>query len=146
MQLSEHFSLEEMTASETAARMGIYNVPPPQVVENLRLCCAGLEEVRTILNGKPIHINSGYRGAKLNAAIGGATNSAHMSGFAADIICPEFGTPQQLMRAIAPKLTRFDQLILEGTWLHVSFAPQNRRQLLQAHFGGSGVTYTVLGP
>ncbi|HXA97573.1 MAG TPA: D-Ala-D-Ala carboxypeptidase family metallohydrolase [Candidatus Dormibacteraeota bacterium] len=93
MQLTEHFSLEELIASEVAARSGIDNTPSATIVSNLRVLAQGLERVRAAFGGKPIHVNSGYRCAALNAAIGGAGNSLHMQGLAADIVCPQVGEP-----------------------------------------------------
>ena len=122
MQLSANFSLEELIASETAVRAGIDNAPPAVVVANLRVLAAGLELVRAALGGRPIHINSGFRSAALNAAIGGAKNSMHMRGLAADILCPQFGTPLEVCRAIVVAKVPTDQVIHEfGKWCHVSF-------------------------
>ena len=141
MKLSPHFTLEEMTDSYEATRLGIDNSAPSRVMPNLRALAAGMEGVRALL-GKPIHINSGYRCAALNAAIGGSKTSAHLKGFAADFICPAFGTPTDIVHRIQTSGVRFDQCILEGTWVHLSFDPRMRQQYLTAHFGPSGTTYT----
>ena len=134
MQLSEHFSLEELVASETAARTGIDNTPSPQLMPNLRALAQGLEQVRTALGGLPIHINSGFRCAALNSAVGGAKSSMHMRGLAADILCPQFGTPLEVCRAIVAAGIVTDQIIHEfGKWCHIAVASpgtQARRQLL----------------
>ena len=123
MQLSDHFSLEELVASELAARQGIDNTPSVEVENNLRVLAAGLERVRVVLAGAPIHVNSGYRCAALNAAVGGAANSAHVRGLAADIVCPGFGSPLDVCRAIAASGVPTDQIIHEfGAWCHVAFA------------------------
>ena len=123
MQLSEHFSLEELIASDTAARFGIDNTPPESLMPNLRALAQGLELVRTALGNLPIHINSGYRGLALNTKIGGAKTSRHMEGLAADIICPKFGSPLEVCRAIVAAQVKPDQVIHEfGKWCHVSFA------------------------
>ena len=134
MQLSEHFSLEELIASEIAARKGIDNTPSPSIIVNLRVLAAGLEQVRAALGGKPIHVSSGYRCAALNRAVGGAGKSAHMDGLAADILCPQFGPPLDVCKAIVNAGIKTDQIIHEfGHWCHVAFAaPQQvaRGQLL----------------
>jgi hypothetical protein len=78
----------------------------------------------------------------LNKAVGGAFNSAHLSGYAVDFVCPDFGTPQKIAKHLADNLESFDQIIFEGTWVHISFAPAERKQLLTAHFGGGRTTYT----
>lgn len=141
MNLSEHFTLEELTVSPTAQRLGINNDANPTIVANLMRLVDGLEKVRTLL-GYPLRINSGFRCQALNAAIGGASNSQHMAGMAADFTCVEFGGPISIVRAIQASGIEFDQLIQEGTWVHISFAPVNRRQVLTAHFGAGGTTYS----
>lgn len=134
MQLSEHFSLEELVASESAARLGIDNTPPAEIVLNLKVLAQGLERVRAALGGKPIHVNSGYRCPALNTAIKGAGNSMHMQGLAADILCPQLGPPLDVCRAIVAAGIETDQVIHEcGRWCHVAFAApgtQARRDLL----------------
>ena len=141
-QLTDHFSLEEMTHSSTALRLQIDNRPPLQVVAALTRCAMGLEHVRALL-GAPMHIDSGFRSLALNKVVGGAWNSAHMTGFAADFTCPDFGSPKAIAQAIAASDIQFDQLICEGTWVHISFAREMRREVLTAHFNaGGGTTYT----
>lgn len=77
----------------------------------------GLERVRAVL-GCPILISSGYRSPKLNAAIGGARNSQHCKGEAADFIAPGFGSPMEVCKEIVKhqESIQFDQLIHEGSW------------------------------
>jgi len=141
--LSEHFTLEELTFSATAQRKQIDNKPPAEVLDNMKRLAAGLEEVRAVLGNKPMRINSGYRSPKLNRAVGGARLSAHMAGYAADFVCPDFGSPLKIVKALAATGIQFDKLIQEGTWVHISFAPEARRQLLTAHFGPNGTSYTA---
>ena len=134
MQLTENFSLEELMASDTAARAGIDNQPPASLMNNLQALAEALEQVRLVLGGYPIHVNSGYRCAALNTKVGGASNSRHMLGLAADILCPQFGPPLTVCQAIAGSGIPVDQVIHEfGRWCHVSVpalgsAPQ--RELL----------------
>lgn len=142
MQLSEHFSYEELTASQEAVRHNIDNVPSDQVVANLRTTAEGLELVRAML-AKPIIISSGYRSEELNSALGGVIDSAHCRGFAADFICPAAGTPYQIAaRIMAVEAIKFDQLIMEGNWVHISFAPPLRRQVLTATFKQGVASYS----
>ena len=141
MKLTEHFTLEELTFSETAVRKGIDNSAPLAVIPCLTALAGGLEEVRALL-GKPLHINSGYRSAALNRAIGGSKASAHMEGYAADFTCREFGSTKAICQAIADSKIKFDQLIEEGTWVHISFAPTMRRKVMSAHFVGGVASYT----
>ena len=119
MMLTPHFSLAELTFSATAQRRQIDNSPPPSVLRNLNQLAVGLEDVRAALDGLPIRINSGYRCPALNRAVGGARLSAHMSGHAADFVCPDFGSPLEIVRALAKSDITFDKLIQEGTWVHI---------------------------
>lgn len=131
VKLSEHFSLAEFTNSQTATRRGIDNEPTGLVLDNLRHTAAQMEKVRALL-GHPIIISSGYRCPELNAAIGGSQTSQHMSGEAADFVSPWFGSPLEICLRLEKSPLAFDQLIYEGTWVHISFlAPRvARRQLL----------------
>lgn len=140
--LTDHFTLEELTHSDTAIRRGIDNMPPPAILKVLTLSAEKMELARALL-GHPITVNSGFRAPLVNKLIGGAKNSGHMSGYAIDFTCPGFGTPKDIVKFLATQPTFvFDQLIQEGTWVHVSFAPASRREILTAHFGKSGTTYT----
>ncbi len=122
MQMTDHFSLEELIVSETAARFGIDNTPPPAIIANLQVLAHGLEQVRAALGERPIHVNSGYRCLALNKKIGGARNSQHLYGLAADIICPSYGTPLVVCHEIVAAGLKPDQVIHEfGLWCHVSF-------------------------
>jgi zinc D-Ala-D-Ala carboxypeptidase len=128
MQLSEHFSLEEMISSEVAARSRIDNTPTAAVLVNLRILAAGLEQVRHALGDRPIHVNSGFRCLALNAAIGGAKHSMHVLGLAADIVCPRFGSPLDVCQAIVDAGIVTDQVIHEFSgWCHVAFAAPGTR-------------------
>ncbi len=143
--LSPHFTLEEMTASPQAQRLGIDNTPPPGAVQNLRLLAAVLEELRQACEGKPIHISSGYRCPTLNHLIGSKPTSAHIQGLAADFTVQDMSCLAVIHRAIDYKVP-YDQLIYEGTWVHLAIAPllvNNRSQVLTAHFKGGQVTYSA---
>ncbi|WP_375291812.1 D-Ala-D-Ala carboxypeptidase family metallohydrolase [Qipengyuania sp.] len=127
MQLSPHFTLEEMVVSQTAARRGIDNMPPAPAVGALKtLCVEVLEPVRTHF-GRPVVVSSGYRGPELNRAIGGASSSQHCKGEAADITVPGIhvlDVAQWIQRNL-----RYDQLIYEfGRWVHVSYRHGRLRQ------------------
>ncbi len=76
----------------------------------------------------------------MNAAVGGAENSAHMTGHACDFICPGFGTPLEVCRKLQASGIRFDQVIQEGTWTHISFAPTMRGQILTKAANGGYTT------
>jgi zinc D-Ala-D-Ala carboxypeptidase len=137
MHLSAHFTLEEFTRSETALRKGLDNTPDAETVANLIELANGMEKVRRLLD-RPIHINSAYRGPKVNSSVGGSKNSAHMKGYAADFVCPGFGTPLEICKAIQGSGIEFDQLIHEfGSWTHISFDPQMRGQVLTIDSNGT---------
>lgn len=143
MNLSPHFTLEELVASQTAVRRSIDNTPTPAVVTNLIRLAALLERVRSLV-GKPIAVSSGYRSPTLNSWVGGASNppSAHTLGLAADINCPGM-TPRALAEMIRDSDIGFDQLIYEGTWVHIGLAAADlRHQVLTANFSGGRVSYS----
>jgi zinc D-Ala-D-Ala carboxypeptidase len=120
--LSEHFTLAEFTYSETASRQGLDNTPTPEIVENLELLADIMELVRTLCGDNPVTITSGYRSPSVNAAIGGSSTSAHMSGLACDFIIPLFGEPYDVCKIIEPLMDDWaiDQLIWEyGDWVHL---------------------------
>jgi hypothetical protein len=125
-QLTTNFSLEELTASETASRHGIDNTPYPEHLDNLLRLATFLEQVKVLLGGKPIMINSAYRGPAVNEKVGGSKASQHMVGCAADIRVPGM-TPREVCLAIKSSDLEFDQLIQEfyeegkaGGWTHIS--------------------------
>jgi hypothetical protein len=130
MILSNHFTLEEFTASQSGARSGLDNKPNPSQIAHLMAIAATLEKVRTLLGGAAIHIDSGYRSPAVNALVGGAPTSAHLDGYAADFICPTFGTPYDVACRIRDAKIPFDQLICEYGWVHISIAPTMRRECL----------------
>jgi hypothetical protein len=119
MQLSEHFTLEELTVSEAAARQGLSNEPTGEALENLKRLAEFLEDVRALI-GKPIRVNSAYRSPEVNAAVGGSKTSQHCFGCAADIRVPGM-TPDEVVRAITASNLEYDQCIREfDSWTHVS--------------------------
>ena len=140
--MSEHFSIAELTFSQTATRQGIDNTPSEAITANLRRLCVTLEQIRA-LTGRPLTVSSGYRCPALNAEIGGARESAHMDGLAADINCPGM-TPRALSILIRESGIEFDQLILEGgRWAHIGLsAGALRREVLTASFSAGKATYT----
>ena len=131
MNLSPHFTLEEMIQSPIGLRHGIDNMPEKEQLDNLYNLALRLEDVRKIL-GTPIHINSGFRCTELNKLIGGVPHSAHVDGNAADIIAPEFGTPLEIIRLLQHNAgLRYDQLIYEyRAWVHISFDKRLRQEVL----------------
>ena len=96
--LTEHFTLEELTASETAARNGWDNTPNEAETKNLERLALMLEQVRKILN-KPILINSAFRSKKVNDGVGSKDTSQHRIGCAADIRVPGMNPDQVCQRS-----------------------------------------------
>ena len=138
--ISEHFSLSEVTFSETAIRNSIDNNPPDEILPNIQRMANFMEQVRFVLNGRPINITSWYRSPEVNSIIGGSKSSAHMKGLACDFVCPSLGDPLRVAQEIAQSNLDFDQCILEGAkggkWVHIGLNEGNRRQLLTAFFPG----------
>lgn len=139
MKLSPHFSLEELTVSDTAARKGWDNTPGELEIKNLTRLAALLEQVRDVVKA-PIIINSGYRSKILNDAIGSRDTSQHRIGCAADIRVPGM-TPREVCKLVIASGIPYDQLIQEfyeegkpGGWTHISVpdsaARPNRRSTL----------------
>lgn len=134
MQLSEHFKLWEFVTSQTAARHGIDNTPPTEVISRLSTLCQHiLEPARQVVG--PLRISSGYRCPALNRAVGGSKTSAHMQGYAADVI--PLSTSKLELASWIKSNCKFDQIILEyGTpsnpsWIHVSCDSRGRRQVFR---------------
>ena len=131
--LTPHFTLEELYASETADRHGIDNTPPKEVVDNLRRLAFTLEEVRTILGNRPIFVTSAYRNPQVNKLVGSQPTSDHLKGLAADFVCPSFGDPDYVVRAILASSIPFKQVIREfGRWTHLAIPAQNEEARRQA--------------
>ena len=142
MQLTPHFTMDEVTFSSTALRLGIRNDLPVGLMTNVQLAANGMEAVRALL-GQPVHVDSWYRCAELNHSIGGASQSAHMEGFAVDFVCPAFGTPLACCQAILDSSIKYSKIIQEGNWVHISFKPPLDCAQLTAHFDKNGkATYT----
>ena len=137
MKLSGHFSLAELTKSQTAVRKGIDNKPTLDHIENLtELCTHVLEPTRRNF-GKPMVITSGYRSEELCEAIGSSKNSQHAKGEAADF--EMFGVDNKELAKYIKNNLIYDQLILEfynpddpsSGWVHCSYnKEENRKQSL----------------
>ena len=124
MNLSKHFTLDELTASETAARNGWDNTPNPDELSNLNRLAEFLEQVKTVLGGKPVIINSAFRSKKVNDAVGSRDTSQHRIGCAADIRIPGM-TPDEVVKAVMAAGLGYDQVIREfDRWTHISI-PNN---------------------
>jgi hypothetical protein len=137
-QISKHLTLEELTYSATAIKLGIVNVPNQLQTENLKtLALKVFEPVREHF-GVPIHISSGYRIMNLNQALNGSITSQHCKGEAIDIdMKGDKVSNAQIFHWIKDNL-KYDQLIAEfpkngnPDWVHVSYSKENRQQTLVA--------------
>jgi len=129
MQLSRNFSLAEFTRSNTAARLGLSNTPPADLMPRLIATAEELEKVRTALGDGPITVLSGFRSFQVNKAVGGSNTSAHCLGFAVDFKRPGM-TVREVVLALKKTPLKFDQLIDEfGQWVHIGFGPGERQRL-----------------
>ena len=127
MNLTEHFSLEELT---TTSHRQFDNTPNEAELANLQKLAEFLEEVKALLDGKPIMINSAFRSKQVNDSVGSKDTSQHRTGSAADIRVPGM-SPDAVVRALVASDLPFDQVIREfDAWTHVSIADKPRKQAL----------------
>ncbi|MFH1429110.1 MAG: D-Ala-D-Ala carboxypeptidase family metallohydrolase [Candidatus Margulisiibacteriota bacterium] len=144
MKITEHFTWEELTCSDTAVRKGIDNNPGEQEKENIEwLCKKILEPVR--FHKGPVIITSGYRSPKVNSLIGGSATSQHCFGQAADIVVPAMTIEELFQWIINDTQLPFDQCIQEyGRWVHLSYSrDRQRKQALRAVLEGGKTRYVV---
>lgn len=136
--LTQHFTLEELTASDTAARLCIDNTPPKAVLEELKRTAALMENVRKLL-GVPINITSGYRCSSLNKCCGSKPSSKHVQGLACDFKAPSFGDPMTVCEEIEASDILFGKLILEfyspggGGWCHIEVGTERKVFTINQH-------------
>jgi hypothetical protein len=127
MNLTEHFTLAELT---TTSHRQFDNTPNDAEMANLQKLAEFLEEVKALLDGKPIIINSAFRSKQVNDSVGSKDTSQHRTGSAADIRVPGM-SPDAVVRALVASDLPFDQVIREfDAWTHVSIADKPRRQAL----------------
>jgi len=146
--MTPHFTLAEFIDSPTARTKGIDNTPTGAELSNLMRLANALERVREAIE-RPIIVTSGFRSPELNRAVGGARQSAHLQGLAADVQVSGMTTRQLAIMAAKVLEGEADQVIDEyGRWVHIAIAsPKGRPRghLLQATRDGDGKTaYTLL--
>jgi hypothetical protein len=163
----DNFSISEMSDCSLAERMGIDNTPSIKIIENLSTTVTCLERIRALL-GYPIHVNSGFRCEALEKVLCQSdystwcsrndytvdenswnryfSSKAHPQGHAADFTCAQFGSPLEIVRVIQSSKVDFDTCNLEGSWVHVSFAPEMRREVRVKKFDQFGVTFIAPCP
>ena len=149
--MSDHFSIKELTYSDTAIRLGIDNTPNDEILKNLQLVTQHiLEEVRNYFD-KPVKVTSGYRSEKLCLAIGSKATSQHTLGQAVDF--EVIGIPNQVVSDWIVNNLDFDQCILEfwnpnqynSGWIHCSYKPSgNRKMYLKAYTANGRTVYEVI--
>ena len=121
MNLTEHFTLEELTHTD---HRELSNEPNESEIENIKRLAAFLEQVKTVLGGKPVMVNSAFRSKAVNDAVGSKDSSQHRIGCAADIRVPDM-TPDQVVQTIIASKIGYDQIIREfDRWTHIS-VPNN---------------------
>lgn len=151
MQITEHFSLKELTRSETARRLGLQNTPSSAEMANIQYTAEQLEKIRAYV-GRGIVVTSCFRSERVNKAVGGSPTSAHRFGLAAD--CDAIGLTslafaKEIIKMRDEGKIMFDQLILEfpergdGAWVHVGFRRNNpmRNQIMTATKKGGKTVY-----
>lgn len=117
MKLTDHFTLEELTYTD---HRELSNEPNESEVENLKRLAAFLEQVKTVLGGKPIMVNSAFRSKAVNDAVGSKDTSQHRIGCAADIRVPDM-TPDNVVKTVIASKIEYDQIIREfDRWTHIS--------------------------
>lgn len=133
MNLSEHFTLEELTHTD---HREFDNVPSESELANLKRLAAFLETVKSAIGGKPIIVNSAFRSKQVNDAVGSSDRSQHRLGCAADIRVPQM-SPDEVVKAIIAAGLPFDQVIREfDRWTHVSIPntadakPRNQKLII----------------
>lgn len=150
-QLTEHFTLEELTASPTASKLGLPNTPTPEHIANMKYCCEKILEPVRAHFGKPVQVNSSYRAPAVNRAVGGSKTSQHVNGQAIDFEIP--GIDNKAVADWVADNLEFDQVILEfytkgdknSGWVHASIKKEggNRKQrLIASKSKAGGTTYT----
>jgi uncharacterized protein YcbK (DUF882 family) len=121
MNLSPHFTLDELTHTD---HRELDNTPTQDEISNLQRLANFLEEVKTVLGGKPIMVNSAFRSKQVNDAVGSKDTSQHRIGCAADIRVPSM-TPDEVVRAMIASGIGYDQIIREfDRWTHISVPNQ----------------------
>jgi hypothetical protein len=151
MNLSKSFTLNELTKSQEATRLGIDNTPNEEHILNLKFLCENVLQPIRDFYGMPLSVSSGYRSAALCEAIGSSSKSQHTKGQAADFEI--FGVANKDLADFVVKNLDYDQCILEfwnenepnSGWVHCSFnALGNRKQFLKAEKLNGRIVYTVL--
>ena len=148
MKITEHFSMEEASHSDTAKKLNVDNSIPESLLNNLQRMCARLEEVRALV-GQPIMISSFYRCPELNTKVGGSKSSAHMDCRAVDFNA-KFNTAEMVFNKIKDGKIEVDQCIIEqdkrgNEWVHLAIEKEGalpRNEFLRGIKGDTSSSFT----
>jgi hypothetical protein len=151
MELSKSFTLNELTKSQEAIRLGIDNIPNEEHIENLKILCEKILQPLRDYYGMPVSISSGYRSVALCEAIGSSAKSQHTKGQAADFEI--FGVANKELADFITQNLEYDQCILEfwnknepnSGWVHCSYSKEgNRKQYLKAQKVSGKIVYSPM--
>jgi len=151
MFLSKSFTLNELTKSQEATRLGIDNTPGEEQIQNLKILCENILQPIRDFYGMPVSVSSGYRSAALCEAVGSSSKSQHTKGQAADFEI--FGIPNKELADFIVSNLDYDQCILEfwnenepnSGWVHCSYSTNgNRKQYLKAVKENGKVIYSSM--
>jgi hypothetical protein len=151
MKLSENFTLDELTKSQEAIRLGIENIPNKEHIENLKILCEKVLQPLRDYYGLPVSISSGYRSVALCEAIGSSAKSQHTKGQAADFEI--FAVANKDVSDFIVQNLDYDQCILEfwnenepnSGWVHCSYSINgNRKQYLKAQKVNGKIVYSPM--
>jgi len=151
MELSKSFTLNELTKSQEATRLGIENIPNETHIENLKILCEKILQPLRDYYGLPVSISSGYRSVALCEAIGSSAKSQHTKGQAADFEI--FGVANKDVADFIIQNLDYDQCILEfwnenesnSGWIHCSYSKEsNRKQYLKAQKVSGKIVYSPM--
>ena len=151
MELSKSFTLNELTKSQEATRLGIENIPNEEHIENLKILCEKILQPLRDYYGLPVSISSGYRSVALCEAIGSSAKSQHTKGQAADFEI--FGVANKDVSDFIVQNLDYDQCILEfwnenepnSGWVHCSYSINgNRKQYLKAQKVNGKIVYSPM--
>jgi hypothetical protein len=151
MELSKSFTLNELTKSQEAIRLGIDNIPNEEHIENLKILCEKILQPLRDYYGMPVSVSSGYRSVALCEAIGSSAKSQHTKGQAADFEI--FGVANKELADFITQNLEYDQCILEfwnknepnSGWVHCSYSKEgNRKQYLKAEKINNKIIYSPI--
>jgi predicted nuclease of predicted toxin-antitoxin system len=151
MELSKSFTLNELTKSQEATRLGIENIPNEEHIENLKILCEKILQPLRDYYGMPVSISSGYRSVALCEAVGSSAKSQHTKGQAADLEI--FGLANKEVSDFIVQNLDYDQCILEfwnenepnSGWIHCSYSSSgNRKQYLKAQRINGKIVYSTM--